>query len=181
MLDPNPFQPSKLLPCRPTTTKTPRTSVPSSGKRFPAVCAGRQHEDIQSRHPEMDRYGDGSKPMVWYLSIAVRSSFHMVFHIWRMKLGGHPFAVPAILVWKDKVLGFRLMLALHCTFAGAQGCSWCWRCRPETWLWLECCSMVPSLYLHMLYYIYSYIGCIRPADLNISQHQEIWIQPPDNI
>ena len=45
--------------------------------------------------------------------------------------------------------------------------------------------MVPSLYLHMLYYtyiyIYSYIGCIRPADLNISKHQEIWIQPPDNI
>ena len=41
----NPFQPSKLLPCRPTTTKTPRTSVPSSGKRFPAVCAGRQQED----------------------------------------------------------------------------------------------------------------------------------------
>lgn len=30
-------------------------------------------------------------------------------------------------------------------------------------------------------YIYSYIGCIRPADLNISKHQEIWIQPPDNI
>ena len=37
------------------------------------------------------------------------------------------------------------------------------------------------IFAYAILYIYSYIGCIRPADLNISQHQEIWIQPPDNI